>query len=367
MSLSAPVSPQASADDLEGCYRLYMSREPDEDGRSNWMRRVVEGITLDEMRYHFIASPEFHARPVEQKLAALAGLGEGSPRRFSLSDVMTVTAASYVEGFRDQVLTGAFELPESFDRTLAPEDPAFREQQLAFWRLITGRESYDPAKDEDTPEIAGLDVLNRPAFYMKGEAGFAGEQLMAMGHILQLSQLRAGARVLEYGGGFGQIALAFARLGIQVDTVDINPHFCAAVTALADRYGVDLTSHVGEFGDNPAGTPGAYDLIYFYESFHHCLDFKAVIGRLKAMLKPGGKIIMAGEPILTVPEPALPYPWGLRMDGENVIIMRSRGWMELGFMEDFLLKTFAEAGFTGVRHNLGGVRYATAYVFSPVS
>lgn len=362
-TLSPPVSRLATGEDLDWCYRQYLAREPDEDGRANWMNRVERGISLDEMRSHFIGSMEFHGRPTEEKVEALSVLSEAYPPVFSLADIMTVHAALYVEGYRGHVQVGTFALPEGFDVTIDPETPAYREQQLALWRAVTARDGYDAEKDEDTPEIGQLDAVFRPAFYGTGNADVAGEHLMALGHILKLSGLRAGARVLEYGAGFGQIALAFARLGIKVDTIDINPQFCAAVASLAPRYRVDLNSHVGQFGDNPAGHPAAYDLIYFYESFHHCLDFKAVVLRLKEMLKPGGRIIMAGEPVLDEPAALLPYPWGLRMDGENVTVMRQRGWMELGFQEDFLLRTFELAGFKGTKHKIPNFHYPTAYVF----
>lgn len=363
---SASPSP-ATAADVDHCYRTYLGREPDAGGKAHWLGEAQAGMSVDRMRYHFIASPEFHARSPEAKRAALADLGQGSPRVFPLSSILAVTAASYVDVFRQEVLGGVFDLPDDFNRDEDPDSPAYRDQQLALWRLITDRDGYDAVRDEDTPEIANLDVTSRPGFYLKGDVREAGEHLMAMGHILTLSGVTGGARVLEYGAGFGQIALAFARLGLRVDTIDINPHFCAAVDKLALRYGVDLAAHVGQFGDNPAGEPAAYDLIYFYESFHHCLDFKAVIPRLKTMLKPGGRIIMAGEPVLTALNGQIPYPWGLRLDGENVIIMRDRGWMELGFQEDFLLHAFAEAGFTGVRRDVPGFRYPTAYVFEPTA
>lgn len=361
--LVADVSPAATPENVDWCYRNYLGREPDEEGRRAWGARVEKGLSLDVMRSHFIGSPEFHERSTEEKYEALKSLGVGNPRVFSLADMATVTSALHVEGFRGEVQVGTFALPKGFKAKLDPHSPAYREQQLALWQAITRRTGYDAATDEDTPEISDLDAVFRPAFYGSGNADVAGDHLVALGHVLKLSGLKAGMRALEYGAGFGQIALAFARVGVKVDTVDINPRFCAAVASLAPRYRVDLASHVGEFGDNPAGRPDAYDLVYFYESFHHCLEFKAVIPKLAELLKPGGRIIMAGEPVLPEPTALLPYPWGLRMDGENVTVMHRRGWMELGFQEDFLVETFAAAGFSCAKHALPNLHYATVYVF----
>lgn len=125
-----------------------------------------------------------------------------------------------------------------------------------------------------------------------------------------------------------------------------------------------LTGHVGQFGANPAGEPNAYDLVYFYESFHHCLDFHALIPRLGDLLKPAGRVVMAGEPIIVEHNALMPYPWGIRLDGENVLIMRERGWMELGFREHYLMAKFEEAGYRGVKRTASDFHYATLYEFS---
>src|SRR5262249_38732312 len=157
--------------------------------------------------------------------------------------------------------------------------------------------------------------------------------------------LRAGDRALEYGAGFGQIALALARLGVEVHTVDINPAFCDVVSKLAKRYSVNLSSKVGRFGEAPSDAPESYDLIYFYESFHHCLEFPALIERMKRLLSAKGRIILAGEPIVADDSALVPYPWGIRLDGECVAVIHQRGWMELGFRESFLMSLFVRSGF----------------------
>ncbi|RFD18627.1 class I SAM-dependent methyltransferase [Komagataeibacter melaceti] len=237
-----------------------------------------------------------------------------------------------------------YELPYWFDDNIDPDSEQYKKNILKLWSEITNRENYTPGSDEFTP-IGGVDAIKRPAFYSTGSAHEAGKHLMAIGHLLMRSNIKNGDKVLEYGAGFGQTSVAFARVGAHVDTVDVNKEFCDAVNDVSRFYDVSLKSHIGEFGYNPSGENNYYDLIFFYECFHHCLDIKKTILELRDALKPTGKILLAGEPIFDEICPILPYPWGIRLDWQNVSIMRYRGWMELGFQKDYLFKCFSDAGF----------------------
>lgn len=345
----------ATHEDLTLCYRTFLGREPDAAGLQTWGQKIEAGMSFDELAAVFRGSPEYLGRQGGKDTPVVFGADQIDDIWKGLHDPARVISCKL----------STMRLPEGFDLTLDPDSEAWRAQQLDLWALITRRTDYDPLRDEDTPEIGEMDAVLRPSFYATKQTAIVGDHLLGMGQLLKRADLRPGARVLEYGAGFGQIALAFARTGVTVDTVDVNPAFCGAVRQLAERYEVDLTAHVGTFGDNPASEPAAYDLIYFYESFHHCLDFRAVLPKLRAMLKPGGRILMAGEPIFAGPHPALPYPWGIRLDGECVAVMRQRGWMELGFQEDYLMKVFAEAGFSGMKHPSND-HYAIVYEFRTV-
>lgn len=287
----------------------------------------------------------------------------GAHRSFPIADLDRV-ARDFLAGNGAPWHGRFLALPDWIDLRLDPDSVAYREQMLRLWSAITGREgSYEAVVNEDTPEIGDLDAIIRPAFYASGNTRVAGGHLIAMGHIIRRSGIKVGDRVLEYGAGFGQLALAFARVGARVDTVDINPAFCRAVQANADLFKVDLNAHVGQFGFNPAGHEGAYDLVLFYESFHHCLEFRTLIPRLKLLLKPTGRVILAGEPVFDGPCDNLPYPWGFRLDWENVAVMRIRGWMELGFQRDYLLGKFADVGFDCRLHTDPNSDWAHVYKF----
>jgi SAM-dependent methyltransferase len=266
--------------------------------------------------------------------------------------------ASAWDDFRGRYLS----LPEWFPHGLDPLSLRYAQQQDRLWSLISGRvEAYRPELHEDTPEVEHLDGLVQPGLYLQ-DTVTAGHHLIALGHLVMLSGIRPGGRVLEYGAGFGQIALAFARLGAVVDTVDINPHFCDKVSTQARLFKVPLTAHQGEFGFNP--NPGVtYDLIVFYESFHHARDFLILITRVHGLLADGGRLLLAGEPVVQLDSLAVPYPWGIRLDMESAAVVRIRGWYEIGFQEDFLLRSFVQQGFITRKHPGQISEYATVYEF----
>lgn len=350
-------------EDVIWAYRTFLAREPSEEDLVRWDDLARTGLTYDDMTHAFISCDEFRARTPPEQIEALTQVGTGQPPLFPLTAINAVTAALTIPAFRTQAQQGSFQLPSDFNHTLPPLSDAYQAQQLRLWSVITQREHYQPEIDEDTPEIAYADAIHRPGFYAAGDSFLAGDHLMALGHILRQSALKAGQRALEYGAGFGQIALAFARCGVQVDTVDINKFFSDVINKAAAHHNAPLTAHVGPFGFNPAGHDEAYDLIYFYESFHHCFDFKQVIPMLFKMLKPGGKVFMAGEPIAQGPTSWMPYPWGIRLDGECISIMRHRGWMELGFQEDFLISVFEANGFVFKKYPLEQFHYCPIYSF----
>ena len=350
--------------EVVNAYGALLEREPESDAA---IEHHLHFSSFPDLCAAIISSEEFQNRfarkfgigPLDQELF---GRRESQAAKITIGELDDVARAFEANDKRPW-LGRTLELPDWYDHSIDPASRAYRDQILRLWSAITGRSNYDPKTHEDTPEIAALDAFHRPAFFASKDSSFAGGQMMAMGHILLRSGVGEGSRVLEYGAGFGQTAAAFARLGATVDTVDINPAFCGVVRTVAAKYEVDLRPHIGIFGHNPAGEDGAYDLIYFYEAFHHSLDFRALVPALKRMLKPGGKVILAGEPIFDGPCDEMPYPWGFRLDWENVAVMRIRGWMELGFQKGYLLDQFAAAGFNCIIHTDPNSHWAQVYEF----
>src|SRR5262249_27119700 len=90
-------------------------------------------------------------------------------------------------------------------------------------------------------------------------------------------------------------------------------------------------------------TDQKFDAIVFFESFHHCWEFKRLLQGLHRVLKPGGKIYFGAEPI----NRDFTVPWGVRLDGESLFVARKWGWMELGFHADFFAELLLPTGWWG--------------------
>lgn len=257
-------------------------------------------------------------------------------------------------------------LPDWFDQSVDPLSEAYLSQQDRLWHMMAGDDAgYDPVRDEVTGPVDNwVNSVVRPGLY-SAPTSIAGDHLIAMGHIVKHSNINSGDRVLEYGAGFGQIALTFARRGAEVHTVDIDEKFCSTVRTQAEFFKVPLNAHPGQFGENPAG--GQYKLICFYESFHHARRFIKLIESLRELLVPEGRIIMAGEPIVSRDDPGFaktcPYPWGIRLESEVAAIVRFRRWYELGFQEEFLLPLFVNRGFLCTKRPGVISPYANVYEF----
>ncbi|MBE1491413.1 class I SAM-dependent methyltransferase [Plantactinospora soyae] len=93
----------------------------------------------------------------------------------------------------------------------------------------------------------------------------------------------APARILDAGCGPGHLALALGRAGYAVTAVDTDPE---AVTA-ASGLGVDaVEADISRYEDDP------FDAVLFSLSLHHMTDLAAAVERARALLRPGGILVV---------------------------------------------------------------------------
>lgn len=293
------------------------------------------------------------------------------PPRFGVDEIEAVRRAYYETGAAaggpwERYRHAHLRLPPWFRAGLDPWSDEYATQQHRLWALITAQSPpYRPQQHEQDVGWDDADPIQRPGFYQRRDplaVRSAADHVLATGMLLKHCGLQAGDWALEYGPGFAQAALTLARLGVHVDAVDISPRFCEFVRRQADHFGVPLHAFEGPFGTAPrAGQK--YGLIWFYESFHHCVDFARIVPMLPALLAEGGRIILAGEPIVEAENEAVPYPWGVRLHSEVIAVMRQTGWFELGFSEAFLFEIFRRAGLTGQRIECEPSLFGRLYLF----
>ncbi|MDC8772734.1 class I SAM-dependent methyltransferase [Roseateles albus] len=301
----------------------------------------------------------------------VSGSNQLASSTFDAADIETVRRAYYEQGSMSlewgPYAHAHMRLPEWFQLGLDPWGEAYMQQQLKLWALIAGTDlPYNPELHEKEADWGTVDPIRQPGFYVRRDplaVASASDHWIASGMLLKYCGLAFGDWALEYGAGFAQTALALARLGVNVDTVDISPTFCRFVQEQADFFNVPLTAFHAQFGYRPRPEQ-RYKLIWFYESFHHCLDFSQLVQRLDCLLAPGGRIILGGEPIVEQENAAVPYPWGVRLHSEVAAVVRQQQWMELGFSEPFLYELFARYGFEGKRIECEPSLFGLLYVFT---
>lgn len=229
-------------------------------------------------------------------------------------------------------------------RATDPFSPEYAAMAMALAAELRGRPDYDAATDERL----GHGMQDRDLWTGLSPWDFRSPLLLAEFfdcYAAMLRQLGAppGARVLEYGPGSGQFLLALARLGYRCHAVDVEPEYLRLIRRQAEAMGLRIRCNRGLFGEGFGEE--RFDVILFFEAFHHAPDFLGLLRRLRRRLNPGGRLLLCGEPVFPpgLTEGPIPYPWGPRLDAISIAAFQ-RGWMELGFQIDFLLEALRRTG-----------------------
>lgn len=226
---------------------------------------------------------------------------------------------------------------------LDPFSPEYAAEAKRLYSDLAAVTDYDPWVNERTPYVDTARAVSAPTPYQYGDSATVADFMLSWGWILRNLDVRAGASVLEYGAGEGQLSIQLARMGCEVAIVDIDERYLAAVQAQCDSLQIKIELQKGQFGD--AVRDRKFDRILFFEAFHHAFDHAAVLEKLRPMLAPGGFILFAGEPIVEVGNSFVPFPWGPRLDGISVRSTRKFGWCELGFQHPYFVERLMRSGF----------------------
>jgi 2-polyprenyl-3-methyl-5-hydroxy-6-metoxy-1,4-benzoquinol methylase len=231
-----------------------------------------------------------------------------------------------------------------------PTDPfseAYREWAWSLYRAVSGRSRYDTEHEASPFDLAA--ARERPFPYQTGSLTLVGRDLVARGHLLaclaeSFPQERP-RRVVEFGPGWGNLTCDLVATGLDVTAVELDEKFCRLIDHRCHgpgRLSVAQGDMLGFAADEP------YDAAVFFESFHHCADHVAMLRRLHDIVRPGGVVLFASEPIQN-----LDYAWGPRLDGLSVWSSRTYGWLELGFDCVYFDAVLARTGWSARRYRLG--------------
>ncbi|WP_154677008.1 class I SAM-dependent methyltransferase [Parafrankia discariae] len=225
------------------------------------------------------------------ELAAATGLAERYLREW--------LASQFAAGnLRHDPASGRFHLPAEWAAVLAdPDSPVASaggyESLMGFYaaadRLVEafrtgggiGWGTHDPRL------YSGVDRFFAPLY----RASLVREWLPALGGVVE--RLRAGAKVLDVGCGHGTSTLLMAEAfpASTFHGVDPHPESINAARTAANRAGVaDWTT----FSVAPVtgGIGDGYDLICFFDSFHHVRDAVAAAVACRRAMAPGGTLML---------------------------------------------------------------------------
>jgi hypothetical protein len=223
--------------------------------------------------------------------------------------------------------------------TRMPRDPfseAYRVAQMALYAEIAGH-PYHSAEEHEQTSLDLSRAQHTPFPYATHSTATVGDQLVRQGLLLRQLRLPPQARVVEFGSGWGNLTLELAKMGLAVTSVDVYSKFGELVSKRAEQLGLDIETVTCDMLDYQADEP--FDAAVFFESFHHCFDHLRMLENLTHIVKKQGIVVFGSEPIL-----ALPYPWGLRLDGMLVWSIRKRGWLENGFRPRYFRKALERTG-----------------------
>lgn len=244
---------------------------------------------------------------------------------------------------------------------MPPADPfssAYRQWNLNQYQLIAG---HDYTQQNEIAKTTLDAIRNRFMPFMSGDARFTGHYLKELAFVIGQLPLKPGMKVLEMGAGWGNLSLAMGLLDASVTAVEINPVFCELLEHRLGIHGRKISVVQDDFvafAEKPGET---YDIVVFEAAFHHCSDHLRLLAALSKRLNPGGTLVFANEPFFKSSNPALPYPWGLRLDLASLVYVRRYGWLELGFAESHMAEACRQLGLKLKR--ISGAGYAAEDLF----
>jgi ubiquinone/menaquinone biosynthesis C-methylase UbiE len=104
-------------------------------------------------------------------------------------------------------------------------------------------------------------------------------------------------RSLEIGAGTGYFTLNLMLAGVvrEATCTDISPGMVTTLGANAQRLGLDVRTARADAESLPFPSE-SFDLVLGHAVLHHLPDLRRAFGEFHRVLRPGGRIVFAGEP-----------------------------------------------------------------------
>ena len=230
----------------------------------------------------------------------------------------------------------SYEPSYKVNELLDPFSEAYVAEQIAVYEELSGRR-YNVREDEATTFDVDRHIGARNP-YDHPEPSELALHLQRLSRALRFAKVKRGEVLLDMGCGWGLSSELAEYLGLTVIAVDVNPNFVRLVNERARLGGRQIQAIEGTFEEFAPSKPA--DLALFYECFHHAVRPWIVVDRLASFLKPGGRLVLAGEPINS----HWWKSWGMRLDPMSIYCIRKFGWFESGWSLPFLTQVLHRAG-----------------------
>tara|TARA_R110000868_G_scaffold375711_1_gene640370 strand:+ start:5129 stop:6367 length:1239 start_codon:yes stop_codon:yes gene_type:complete len=222
------------------------------------------------------------------------------------------------------------------DQDLDPFSEGYYAAQMNLYRELSGREFEQAINELGDIDISAHISAANP--YNHGSPAGLAVHLERLARALKFAKPPLGGKMLDMGCGWGLSSELAAYSGLDVTSIDINPQFVDLINQRASAGDRMISARQSSF--DSFASEEQYDIIQFYECFHHAAKPWKLIERMAAHLKPEGKIVLAGEPFNEI----WWKNWGLRLDALSVYCIRKFGWFESGWSQSFLLNAFQRSG-----------------------
>jgi SAM-dependent methyltransferase len=142
-----------------------------------------------------------------------------------------------------------------------------------------------------THEQSILDQFTRQAIPFSTSPSIKDE--IALNLLIQASGAGPGDTVLDVACGPGLVVCAFARVVAHATGIDITPAMLDRARQLQGEKGLtNVTWKLGDVTSLPF-PDGSFSIVTSRFAFHHILDPFQVLGEMKRVCKPGGRVVVA--------------------------------------------------------------------------